>query len=430
MALNVIGWEFKDETEGASINDTTTAAFRYDHIQGYDSNVFEIRVRSNNIRYAADKSTYDLNPNYKLSTLAESALSKHIKDKDRLEKAQLLEKHNKLQLDNLSTIEKKLVREINVPGQGMSTFKSEEVQYVIKMHIPPEELNFNYNQQLTKNKVRNGWNIESWGEDLVTIEASGSSGIFYISDLGITRLNAPQSYGYRELMEVLQFYRNNGMSYDPVSGTIYVIGEVIIAYDGKEYSGSFDSFDIRESVDNPYRFTYQFTFVARTELGSNARVRGHFVPRDSLLKTNNVKLMSEVEAIRKSKQEEVAQSLANQRSQVQNTLEELRRQPSAATATKPEDKKGPPNQSGSGNSASNSPSQNPATPVFDPKNPKRNAVVTAAFESGNAAMQAYGAKQDKADIEQQLQAKIKVRTSYKKEKQQQGIPSSGKGNPP
>lgn len=329
MPLNVVGWEFRDNK--TIPESTTTSASR---IRGFDTNVFSIRIRSNVINYTSDKATEKppkVEPPARgspvMADYTVTALSDIIEDKEKLRKALILEKHNKLQLDGLSALEAKINNKIMVPGQGMADFTSEEFQYILNMHIPPEEISFTYNQQLTKNKVRRGWKIENWGEDLISIEASGSSGAFYHGEVGITRVNAFATYGYIELMQLVQFYRNNGMSYDPVSGTIYVIGEVIISYDGKEYSGSFDSFDIRESADSPYRFNYQFTFVVRNEIGSGSKVRGHFVSEGTLKQVENTKLMESAKAIRLSKQEEVAQSLANQRAQLRNTLEELRKLP-------------------------------------------------------------------------------------------------------
>ena len=151
-----------------------------------------------------------------------------------------------------------------------------DVIYELSMHVPPEEMVTNYAQHISRNKTRGSWALERWGEELVSLEVRGSSGIFFRNGEGISRKNAAGTYAYGEVMELMQIYRNNGMSLDPQFGVIDTIGEVVLRYDGKLHRGSFDNFTLVENEDMPYRFTYSFTFVVRGE-GINAKTEGHFV---------------------------------------------------------------------------------------------------------------------------------------------------------
>lgn len=159
-------------------------------------------------------------------------------------------------------------------GQGKYNYAEAKIKYSIDFHVPPNSINWQYQHALIKNKTRGGWKVERSPENLVTLEVEGTSGIFYHGDHGATRLHAKSSYGYKELMDLAQVYRNNGMSYDPISGVIYTIGEVLLYYDNAVYTGSFDAFDIKENESAPFKFDYNFTFVIRGEQGES-NVMGH-----------------------------------------------------------------------------------------------------------------------------------------------------------
>ena len=155
------------------------------------------------------------------------------------------------------------------------TVQMYDIYYILSMHIPPSEITYTYGKEITKNRARGVWVNEHWGDAMLSIECSGQSGVFFRQDTGLTRTYAKYTYGHYELMQMLQLYRNNGMSFDPTYGVVDTISEVILMYDNKIYRGSFDSFNIRESADKPYNFEYDFVFVARGD--ESARVTGHFV---------------------------------------------------------------------------------------------------------------------------------------------------------
>lgn len=168
-----------------------------------------------------------------------------------------------------------------------------EILYVLSMHVPPSEITYTYSKEISKNKARGNWVIEHWGDNMLSIECSGQTGVFYRSDMGLTRTYAQYTYAHYELMQMLQMYRNNGMSYDPTYGVVDTISEITLTYDDKTYRGCFDAFNVRENAEQPYRFDYDFIFVARGE--SDTRVTGHFVQvTGENTKTIRVKNLSEI----------------------------------------------------------------------------------------------------------------------------------------
>lgn len=168
----------------------------------------------------------------------------------------------------------KQARVSTIENKVESPTKIENTIYRLDMRVPPQEITLNYNQEINRDKVRGGWKVSIWGQQMITIEASGSTGLFFLANEGVTRYNAAYSFAHTELQQLLQIYRNNGMSYDPKYGVIDTVGEVILFYDGHEYRGSFDSFEVTEDAANPFNMRYSFTFTARGD--STTRVFGHY----------------------------------------------------------------------------------------------------------------------------------------------------------
>lgn len=170
--------------------------------------------------------------------------------------------------------------------QGLPIFENN--YYNLSLHIPPSEISYTHNKEVTRNKVRVGWLIEKWGDSLISIEASGQTGAFFKGGEGLTRVDAYKTHAYAELMELFQIYKNNGMSYNPEDGTIDTISEVILTYAGQNFRGSFDAFTYSESADKPFAFNYSFVFVARGEKAQDVVVSGHYVdlPPRTILEAN------------------------------------------------------------------------------------------------------------------------------------------------
>lgn len=125
---------------------------------------------------------------------------------------------------------------------------------------------------------RSGNIIHHFVDNQDRIEGSGKIAAFYsISAFdtnggpGLTRSARQFSASYQNLLSLWLIYKNNGGIWlpDPFApnknGTnLSVVGSVYLYYDGCMYVGSFDSFEITESVDTPYSLEYSFSFVVRS----------------------------------------------------------------------------------------------------------------------------------------------------------------------
>jgi hypothetical protein len=95
-------------------------------------------------------------------------------------------------------------------------------------------------------------------------------GGFYTQETGLTRTYKRQTPSFTNLMNLIQIFRNNGCLYGnsyegsedaPSSNRrILDVGYIEILYGYELFRGTFDSFSITESVDQPFTLEYTFTF--------------------------------------------------------------------------------------------------------------------------------------------------------------------------
>lgn len=139
------------------------------------------------------------------------------------------------------------------------------------MYVNPNTFGLNKEHIVSDgNKVRHGFSIEFWGQQQVTLSASGSVGAFYVDSTdalgrgsgGLAVAARKGSYAYQQFLSLLQIYRSNGYIYNR-QDKISLVGAVSIFYDGTIYTGSFNSLAITHSEDKPFTFDYNFDFTVR-----------------------------------------------------------------------------------------------------------------------------------------------------------------------
>jgi hypothetical protein len=180
--------------------------------------------------------------------------------------------------------------------------------------INPSNLNFSSSKKINSEFARGGYITEEWGDLQEILEFSGKIGGYYVLNpkvgfSGLNRHDRTKSPSFRNLMNLLMIYRNNGMIYDntPPSSQknksdslmkntkvlkqnvrsskmavskknrIIGVGDVYLNYDGVSYRGSFDSFSIEEKADEPYTLSYSFSFTVRDKYEVDKRGLDNFL---------------------------------------------------------------------------------------------------------------------------------------------------------
>jgi hypothetical protein len=173
----------------------------------------------------------------------------------------------------------------------------------IKLTINPSSVSVNLAKMINRTQTMSSWVEDHWGEELDTITFQGSSAGFIwegptpyiktpqgvtqtaqevrtifnqyndIADLGSTEPHGVgdnsgltvkrrrDTVSYNEFRQLMQLMNANGASFDTrglVSDRLFIQ----LSYDYASYLGYFESFDLTESADTPFRFIYTITFKA------------------------------------------------------------------------------------------------------------------------------------------------------------------------
>jgi hypothetical protein len=156
--------------------------------------------------------------------------------------------------------------------------------------VNPSEMTTSYTAlQSFTNRGRNGLIFQRWGENLPTLNFSGSTGAFIagvnsqntvnpLTEGAITSSRSQQtpsisgfqpsarrdSAAWQNFTSLFQFYKNNGYIYDTFgrSEAHLMVGCVQIEYDQMIYYGHIDSLNWAYTADSPFRVQWDMAFTA------------------------------------------------------------------------------------------------------------------------------------------------------------------------
>lgn len=128
-------------------------------------------------------------------------------------------------------------------------------------------------------RTRNGYVYQVWGEQLVKVTFSGSTGGFVAGSIrgyqgqvdrdtgspsGYQWGSRKDSAAWQNFAALAQFYRNNGYVYDTLGGSEahLMIGAIRIEYDDLVYEGHIDNLNFSFDENSPHRVTFDMEFTA------------------------------------------------------------------------------------------------------------------------------------------------------------------------
>lgn len=155
----------------------------------------------------------------------------------------------------------------------------------------PETLTINSTKKIGRYATMSGWVEEHWGDDIDTINFTGSTFSFYDDNqdvpLGLTNEFRDKTKSYLYLKELVTYFQVNGCIYQgneydlsipavndflndnpefitnhPRKGMIKERLYIKMNYDYLTLYGRFDSFDIIEDSSAPFKFKYSAVFKA------------------------------------------------------------------------------------------------------------------------------------------------------------------------
>lgn len=176
----------------------------------------------------------------------------------------------------------------------------------IKFLINPAALSLNMAKLVSRQQTMSGWHEDHWGEEIDTITFQGSTASFVIGSNNLrsvrmradsvgasnekTRSNLYASLGldpvgvseyqpgltsyfrrktvsYREFKKLIQLFQSNGCLFDP-KGLVRKRKFIQVFYDYSLYRGYFESIDLTEDANAPFKFTYTVTFKSEKTIYS------------------------------------------------------------------------------------------------------------------------------------------------------------------
>jgi hypothetical protein len=178
----------------------------------------------------------------------------------------------------------------------------------IRLMINPASVSVNLAKIINRTQSMVGWIEDHWGEEIDTVTLQGSSAAFVIgspslaqagraavsqaadpykadaradfySYMGVTEYNLithttrrmletepgltvaqrRTTMSYREFKRLIEIFATNGCIFDN-QGFVQERRYIRISYDYASYLGYFESIDLNEDANTPFRFTYTITF--------------------------------------------------------------------------------------------------------------------------------------------------------------------------
>lgn len=198
---------------------------------------------------------------------------------------------------------------VDIDGNNIPyTYHGQTIMGLV-LFINPSTISTNLAKIVNRTQTMTGWLEEHWGEELDTITFAGSSAAFIwggptsnqpisgplklspeeirnifnnyvdLPDLGTNEPLGPGDHSgltvkrrrntlsYDEFRKIIFLMNANGANYDTY-GFVRQRLFIQLAYDQAAFRGYFESIDVTESAETPYRFTYTITFKSEKTIYS------------------------------------------------------------------------------------------------------------------------------------------------------------------
>jgi hypothetical protein len=187
---------------------------------------------------------------------------------------------------------------------------SKEIIYGIELMINPASISTNISKLISRNQTMTSFVEDHWGEEIDTITLQGYTASFvtggndiysirlnndnsptkeylqqtngtvqgvrgygsgiHDDEIGLTTSQRRKSVSYRHFKRLLDLFRLNGCFFDTF-GLISKRYSIMISYGRSAFRGFFESIDVTEIAENPFRFQYTITFKSQETIYSYIR---------------------------------------------------------------------------------------------------------------------------------------------------------------
>jgi len=154
----------------------------------------------------------------------------------------------------------------NIP-QAFNTLLSVLDKLPLVLEVPPESIDYTYRKKIQTVQTLAGWVEYHWGDELDIISARGSTGGFINLEAGMSEgIDRRVTFSYILYERLLSLYKNNGAIYSDANGRVSAFSGLRLINDFGIFTGYFNSFNVTESAERPYRFQIDWSFTVEKTL--------------------------------------------------------------------------------------------------------------------------------------------------------------------
>lgn len=160
----------------------------------------------------------------------------------------------------MATVNKRSLILFELPHLGSGQY--------IEMYLNPQNIQFGDKKLLTEQRVKGGYILQYWGEDLTSVNIQGTTGL-----AGIEGINVLRDVYRSEQLALIRLIQNNA---DKRRQSLAQLAtSVIMWYDGQGFRGFFTDFNYTEGTAKLGHFDYTINMRVVDIIG---RRRQNFMP--------------------------------------------------------------------------------------------------------------------------------------------------------
>lgn len=137
-------------------------------------------------------------------------------------------------------------------------------QFPLALEVPPTTVDYRYTKNKNVEPTMAGYVEWHWGEQVDTISASMSTGVFMNADTGLAEgPDRRVTFSYINYENLLRLYKNNGAFYDGF-GKVMIFSGLFLINDIGIFNGYFIDFSVTETGNKPFNFNLTWTFKVKS----------------------------------------------------------------------------------------------------------------------------------------------------------------------
>lgn len=207
---------------------------------------------------------------------------------------------------------------IKIPGRKGTSGEP----YVFRFLINPKSLSIAKQTHDSQTMTRSGWQMGVWGEDTTDLHFSGTTAGQYFSEVGLTDRYEEYSLSYRNLLELVNLFENNGYYFEgeEVNSTVFAADftrkrikmheDIVVQVGNFIWNGMFTNFTMDFTADTPYFNRFEFGFIAWKERYSSSSPWISPI-RNKVYRGHSHELLENMRELKENKQKQSNQDASN-----------------------------------------------------------------------------------------------------------------------